>query len=54
MNIDVSSNMGRKGYAGSDAVDSFYQEQREWRDEAWRGNCGYVPSVIPGNELLVP
>jgi glycoprotein endo-alpha-1,2-mannosidase len=37
MNIDVSSNMGRKGYAGSDAVDSFYQEQREWRDAAWRG-----------------
>ena len=48
INIDVSSNMGSRGYMGSEAVDAFYQVQREWRDAAWRSNCGYIPSVIPG------
>ena len=49
LNVDVYGNLDAEhGYAGQDAVNEFYQGQRNWRDSAWSNNCGYIPSVVPG------
>ena len=35
-------------YAGQEALDSFYDDQQNWKDEANKGGCGFVPVVSPG------
>jgi hypothetical protein len=45
---DVYGGMARKGYAGQDSVDEYYNEQRQWRYEANDKKCGYIPAVSPG------
>lgn len=53
INIDISSNIGRNGYVGGNVVESFYKDQREWRNAAWRSDCGYIPSIVPGEPLYI-
>lgn len=47
-NYDVYGSMGATGYAGQDAVDSYYHNQHLWRQEARLKKCGYIPAVSPG------
>jgi hypothetical protein len=47
-NYDVYGSMGTTGYAGQDAVDSYYHNQHLWRQEARLKKCGFIPAVSPG------
>lgn len=50
-NYDVygSSGAGKQGpYAGKEAIDNYYAEQKKWRELAIKENCRYIPPVSPG------
>ena len=48
-NYDVYGSSGRpEGHMGIDAVDNYYRNQAEWKAQAIRGDCRYVPAVSPG------
>ena len=47
-NYDVYGSMGATGYAGQEAVDSYYDNQHLWRQEARLKKCGFIPAVSPG------
>jgi glycoprotein endo-alpha-1,2-mannosidase len=47
-NYDVYGSMGKRGYAGQDGVDKYYQDQNQWRHQAGWKKCGYIPAVSPG------
>lgn len=48
-NYDIYGGMGRPmKYAGTDAVNAYYDEQRAWRNNAIVRGCRYVPAVSPG------
>ena len=48
-NYDVYGSKGQpEYYAGRSVVDNYYRQQREWRDEAAKVNCEYIPPVSPG------
>mmetsp|Transcript_7616 Transcript_7616/g.18987 ORF Transcript_7616/g.18987 Transcript_7616/m.18987 type:complete len:565 (+) Transcript_7616:130-1824(+) len=48
-NYDVYGSSGRPdGYAGKDAVETYYAEQEKWKNQALEENCRYVPPVSPG------
>ena len=47
-NYDVYGSMGVTGYVGQDAVDSYYDNQHLWRQEARLKKCGFIPAVSPG------
>jgi len=47
-NYDVYGDLGTTGYAGQDAIDKYFEQQRAWRDQAWSSNCGFIPSAVPG------
>jgi hypothetical protein len=48
-NYDVYGSAGNPTpHAGMDQVDSYYQEQAKWREQALQENCRYIPPVSPG------
>jgi len=48
-NYDVYGSTGRPGgYAGKEAVDEYYSEQEEWRDQALKVDTHFIPAVTPG------
>ena len=47
-NYDVYGNMNKFPYAGQEAVDDYYLEQKEWSERAGENGVGYVPVVSPG------
>jgi hypothetical protein len=48
-NYDVYGSSGRpEGHAGTERVDNYYQQQAEWKEQALRDECRYVPAVSPG------
>ena len=48
-NYDVYGSTGRPGgYAGKEAVDGYYSEQKEWRDQALKVDTHFIPAVTPG------
>ncbi len=48
-NYDVYGSARRpEGHAGVDAVDSYYQEQAQWKVQALQDDCRYIPAVSPG------
>ena len=47
-NYDIYGNMNKPPYAGQEAVDDYYLEQKVWRERAGENGCGYVPVVSPG------
>jgi glycoprotein endo-alpha-1,2-mannosidase len=48
-NYDVYGATGRPGgYAGKEAVDMYYSDQEEWREQALKVDCHYIPAVSPG------
>ena len=48
-NYDVYGSSGRpEGYAGTDGVEKYYRQQADWREQALRDDCRYVPAVSPG------
>lgn len=48
-NYDVYGSAGRpQGYAGTESVDQYYEQQAQWRDFAREENCHYIPAVSPG------
>lgn len=47
-NYDVYGSMGTPGFAGQEGVDAYYQDQRQWRQEAHLKKCGFIPAVSPG------
>ncbi|KAL3918558.1 MAG: hypothetical protein SGILL_004179 [Bacillariaceae sp.] len=48
-NYDVYGSAGRpEGYVGYERVDSYYQQQAEWKKQAEKENCHYIPAVSPG------
>lgn len=55
MNLDVYGNMGEPaGYAGTRALDDYFEKQRQWRLAAWHEGVSYIPTVIPGfNDLAI-
>lgn len=48
-NYDVYGSSGRpEGHAGTAAVDSYYNNQAEWKARALQEDCRYIPAVSPG------
>mmetsp|Transcript_3372 Transcript_3372/g.6897 ORF Transcript_3372/g.6897 Transcript_3372/m.6897 type:complete len:759 (+) Transcript_3372:141-2417(+) len=48
-NYDVYGSAGRtEGYVGTDRVNNYYQQQTEWKEQASRDECRYIPAVSPG------
>lgn len=48
-NYEVYGSSGRpEGHAGKQAIDSYYQDQAEWKKQAAIDNCRYIPAVSPG------
>ncbi len=47
-NYDVYGSMGRTGYATSDGVRSYFDNQRGWRDIATAAGVSFIPSTTPG------
>jgi hypothetical protein len=48
-NYDVYGSSGRPSpYANKTSVDKFYAEQEQWKQEALKENCRFVPPVSPG------
>jgi len=48
-NYDVYGSSGRpEGYAGTGGVDNYYRQQTEWKEQALRDDCRYIPAVSPG------
>jgi hypothetical protein len=50
INIDVYGNLRgiSTGLVGEARLSAFYRRQRDWRDYAWKSNCGFIPSAMPG------
>ena len=48
-NFDVYGSSGRpNGFVGREAVDNYYAEQAQWKQQALEDNCQYIPPVSPG------
>jgi hypothetical protein len=48
-NYDVYGSAGRpEGYVGTNGVDNYYRQQAEWKEQALRDDCRYIPAVSPG------
>jgi len=47
-NYDIYGNMNKAPFAGSSAVQNFYQKGAAWKVAANSQGVGYVPSVSPG------
>jgi glycoprotein endo-alpha-1,2-mannosidase len=47
-NLDIYGNMISPGLAGQEAVDDYYDKQKDWRNRAWSLRCGFIPGVTPG------
>jgi glycoprotein endo-alpha-1,2-mannosidase len=48
-NYDVYGSAGRpEGYAGMERVDAYYEQQYDWKKEAKKEGCHYIPAVSPG------
>jgi glycoprotein endo-alpha-1,2-mannosidase len=48
-NYDVYGSAGRpEGYVGTDRVDNYYLQQANWKEQAMKDNCHYIPAVSPG------
>ncbi|KAG7351245.1 glycosyl hydrolase family 99 protein [Nitzschia inconspicua] len=48
-NYDVYGSSGRpEGHVGMERVDNYYQQQAEWKKQALKDGCHYIPAVSPG------
>ncbi|KAG7354339.1 glycosyl hydrolase family 99 protein [Nitzschia inconspicua] len=48
-NYDVYGSAGRpEGHVGMERVDNYYQQQAEWKKQALKDGCHYIPAVSPG------
>jgi glycoprotein endo-alpha-1,2-mannosidase len=48
-NYDIYGSAGRpEGHVGMERVDQYYFQQAEWKKQAQKENCHYIPAVSPG------
>jgi len=48
-NYDIYGSSGRpEGNVGTDRVDNYYRQQGEWKEQALREDCRYIPATSPG------
>jgi glycoprotein endo-alpha-1,2-mannosidase len=48
-NYDVYGSAGRpEGHVGMEQVDNYYLQQAEWKKQALKEDCHYIPAVSPG------
>jgi glycoprotein endo-alpha-1,2-mannosidase len=48
-NYDVYGSAGRpEGHVGMERVDNYYLQQAEWKKQALKDECHYIPAVSPG------
>ena len=47
-NYDIYGNVNKAPFAGQQAVNNYYQDQREWSVQAAKRGVRYVPGVSPG------
>ena len=48
-NYDIYGSAGRpEGHVGTDGVDNYYRQQGEWKEQALKDGCRYIPATSPG------
>jgi glycoprotein endo-alpha-1,2-mannosidase len=48
-NYDIYGSSGRpEGHVGTDRVDNYYRQQGEWKEQALKDGCRYIPATSPG------
>ena len=48
-NYDMYGSLGgRGGFAGNESVAKYFRDQEEWRQQAHRFGCAFIPGISPG------